>query len=847
MSAISRYLSPEAAQSAAEAIQDADGNEVFMVGYLNDDLVVESVEVFGRGNEVAAPALLQVARPGDVVIHNHPSGTLQPSHADLDVAAILGNESVGFYIVNNPVTDVFVVVEPFCIEAAQPVDEAAIVGLFQPGGPVSRQLPQFEFRPPQLEMIRVVSRAINEDKIALVEAGTGTGKTFAYLFPAISHALANKERVVVSTNTINLQEQIIHKDLPILQAILPSKFRAVLVKGRSNYACKRKLREAQRDLNLFSEEGDAAELRALLEWAKTTADGSRSDLNFEPRPQVWEKIQSESDTTLRTRCPFYNECFFYQARRRAAGAEVLVANHHLLFSDLALRAAVGASENAILPKYHRIVFDEAHNLEEVATQYFGSAVTYLGTRRILGRLFRRRGDRERGQLVYLLNKLNKLSRGRPADAVAEVQRHLREHGIAGIQRLDERLSEVMEPIYTRVRSDAEAESGETKVRLTPERLETPDWQAIRRAAQVFVRETRSWNARLAALLHKLEDLRRRLGWSTLSLTIDVQAQANRLLAAAQTLEHILLESTEADVRWVEVREGYRQAKIVRLRSAPLDVAPLLKNHVFGRFNNVVLTSATLTVEGKFDYLKSRLGLDRFEPRRLIEAALPSVFDFEKQVLVGVPRDLPDPRDREFAEALPEIVVRAVDTSHGRAFVLFTAYGLLNRVFQRAQAAIEALGFHAYRQGQESRHRLLERFKQDPGSVLFATDSFWEGVDVPGAALENVIIVKLPFRVPTEPVVQARVEALERDGRNAFLEYSVPQAVIKFRQGFGRLIRHKHDRGCVLILDKRVVQMRYGRAFLESLPRCRTVTGSTDQVLREMARFFGPAEKPLATK
>jgi len=321
------------------------------------------------------------------------------------------------------------------------------------------------------------------------------------------------------------------------------------------------------------------------------------------------------------------------------------------------------------------------------------------------------------------------------------------------------------------------------------------------------------------------------------LTIDLQAQLDRLDSAANDIEHILLEQDEAHVRWVEVKIGYKGAQMVRLQSSPLDVAPILKETVYEKFKSILMTSATLTVEGRFDYLKNRLGLNAVAPDKILERQLDAPFDYETQTLVAIPTDVPEPNSPSFVNEITELIFKSVQISQGRAFVLFTSYGLLYKLYNALKPRIETLGFNVYKQGQENRHRLLERFRDDKSSVLFATDSFWEGVDVHGEFLEMVIITKLPFRVPTEPIVEARVEAIERGGGNAFLEYTVPQAAIKFKQGFGRLIRRKTDRGAVLILDKRVIQKRYGRVFLNSLPKCRTVSGSSVDILDELEKFY----------
>ncbi|MFQ5674322.1 MAG: ATP-dependent DNA helicase [bacterium] len=298
-----------------------------------------------------------------------------------------------------------------------------------------------------------------------------------------------------------------------------------------------------------------------------------------------------------------------------------------------------------------------------------------------------------------------------------------------------------------------------------------------------------------------------------------------------------MEQDEAHVRWIEVKEGYKNVKIVRLQSSPLDVAPILNETIYQKFKNVSMTSATLTVAGRFDYLKSRLGLNAVAPDRILELQLEAPFDYQNQAVVAIPIDIPEPNAANFVGEISELIFKSVEISNGRAFILFTSYGLLSKIFNILKPRVEKLGFNVYKQGQENRHRLLERFRKDTTSVLFATDSFWEGVDVHGESLELVVITKLPFRVPSEPIVEARVEAIERRGGNAFLEYSVPQAAIKFKQGFGRLIRRKTDRGAVLVLDKRIVKKRYGRIFLDSLPACHTISGSSEQILFELENFY----------
>ncbi|MFQ5752412.1 MAG: DEAD/DEAH box helicase family protein, partial [bacterium] len=659
MSKINKYFSKEAIKAIKHHIQEAKGNEVFLVGDVNNKRLVEQVTVFARGNETSAPALMQVAKQGKVVIHNHPHGTLRPSSPDTQVAAILGNDGIGFYIVNNAVSDVYVVVEPFTEKKVLPLNHKVLTQLIGKNGPISKKLEKYEFRPQQIHMIQLLCQAINDNKIAIVEAGTGTGKTLAYLLPAITYAVNNNERIVVSTNTINLQEQLIHKDLPFLKSILKQKFNAVLVKGRTNYACKRKLLEAAQDLDLFSEDGDKSQLAAIIDWSKTTKDGSKSDLNIEPKPDVWEKIQSESDSSLKTKCPFYNECFFYTARRKAATADILVSNHHLLFSDLAVRAVYGTSENAILPAYDRIIFDEAHNIEDVATNYFGVGITYLGVLRILHKLYRRKDGQEKGLLPFLLNKLNKYARAMPHEKFLNATKFIQDEGVSGIENLIFYLTETMEQIFYTVQKDNPSEYGEIKLRLTSPILQTTEWQEkILVLTKKLLQEIRRFAAKLHKFLMEVETIQYKLGPTVMSLTIDLQAQALRLDTAANTIAQVLLTTDDVNVRWLEVKEGYKGLKIVRLRSSPLEVAPILKEAVYKNFKNIMMTSATLTVAGTFDYLKNRLGLDLVDGEKVLADSLPAPFDFKSQVVLAIPNDIPDPRNRRFAEELPHLILQS---------------------------------------------------------------------------------------------------------------------------------------------------------------------------------------------
>lgn len=835
-----RSLSPDARQQLRAAILDAGGNEVFCLGRAGADRIVTTVEILARGHESAVPAILQHCRPGDVVIHNHPSGNLTPSGADLEIASRLGNIGIGSFIVDNAVSRVYRVVEPLPPAPRKAVAAEQVAALLAPGGRVSQALPGFEDRPEQLRMAFAVLEAFNRDRIVLVEAGTGTGKSLAYLVPAILWALANEERVVVSTNTINLQEQLIRKDLPFLQRASGLEFRVELVKGRGNYLCRRRLEGASAEPGLF-DAGLAGELVNLRAWAAQTADGSREELPVPPSEQLWDEICCEADQCGRAQCRHFNSCFFHQARRRAAQADVLVANHALLLADLSLRQQTdNYTTAAVLPPFERLILDEAHHLEEMATRYFSTQVTRFGFARALNRLRHPRKP-QHGLLPRLLATLARDLPDREDTLFRDL--HGRIEGLLGAaQALLERSAAELEGIGEELAGLAGKPfpgHEELRQRLTPTLTSAATWPELAARVRALASDSERLGDLLEALLRTLGTLPEPAVDNLRSTATDLGGIALRLHGLGGQLRAFIAADAQA-CAWFEVargRVGRGDGVIVRLCTAPLAVAPLLKATLFDRLRTVALTSATLTVAGTFRYLRSRVGLDDAEAGRLTELQLASPFDYASQALVAVPTDIPEPGKSGYPEAVRDLTERAVLLADGRSFVLFTAYTLLRRVHGELAPLLAARGYRVLRQGDAARHRLLDQFRQDPTSVLFATDSFWEGVDVPGRALEQVIIARLPFKVPTEPVLEARAEAIEQAGGDPFIEYTVPQAVIRFRQGFGRLIRNRTDRGVVLILDSRVVRRGYGRMFLASLPDVPVATLPTAELLPRMDAFF----------
>ena len=823
-----------------DAINAASGREVFFVGTTDPEKNVLSVEVLARGSEVAVPAILQGCTHGDVVIHNHPSGHLAPSAADIEIASRLGALGVGFHIVDNPVESVYRVVEAFAPRETHRLDTEEIVDILGPDGTIAAALPGYEERTEQLRMANDVAEALNDNRIAVIEAGTGTGKSLAYLVPAILFSRHNEQKIIVSTKTINLQEQLIRKDIPFLQRCCGTEFRAVLVKGRGNYLCRRRLKSAIAEPGLF-DQIDEGELQQLERWAEQSGEGSRDQLTHPPDNTVWEEVRCEVDQCARVNCSFYNDCFFYKARRLAATADLLVVNHALLLSDLALRRQTdNYSAAAVLPPCDRLILDEAHHIEDVATSYFSAQITRFAFARILNRLRHPRKP-DRGLLPRLLTLLgNKLP-----DGCDELYRTL--HGqietlLTRRQALFDQavttLEELGRDLAATIESDI-SDKEEIRHRIVPSFRAGAFWQEVTVRINELIKMTAGLGGDLRSLLQKCEEIPQKQADAFVSSLTDLGGLGLRLEGLAAELSQFIADD-DAYCAWIEVKEGRvgrGKGIVTRLCSAPLAVDKLLRESVFERSKSVVMTSATLAVNGSFSYLKQRTGLDGIEPTRLSEMILASPFDFERQALVAVPSDNPAPGQSGYPEMLREQVERAILAAGGRTFVLFTSFAMLRRIHSELAPILEPQGYRCLRQGEMNRHLLLKQFSDDPTSVLFATDSFWEGVDVPGRALEQVIIARLPFRVPSEPVLEARAEAIERAGGDPFMAYTVPQAVIRFKQGFGRLIRHRQDRGVVLILDNRVIKRGYGRTFLKSLPAVPVKAAPGDEVAAAIAAFF----------
>jgi ATP-dependent DNA helicase DinG len=682
--------------------------------------------------------------------------------------------------------------------------DAQLSQIFASEGPLVQSLKGFEVRPGQQEMARQILHAYLEDYIALIEAGTGTGKSLAYLIPAILWALKNKEKTVISTYTIALQEQLLEKDIPKVLKALNVDLKATIVKGMGNYLCLRRLHEIE-DQDL--------EIERVHAWAERTREGSYSDIPFALPSASWDRVNADSQSCSHVHCPHYKECFFFKARRQAEDSQLLIVNHHILFADLAARKRKDfKEEKSIIPAFKRIVVDEAHHLEDVALDALSKRSDRLNLVRLLGRIHSDLHP-ERSRLTAIRQAIKE-----PISSLIPCLEidlpHAKRELAAKIEEAFHSLEAFCRSVFN---------SKEARWRFRPEHFEHPLLQSeVIPLFNLVVDLLKKFVQSLQALKEEVEK-------DMAQHAIELQAVAIRLEEQAEILLSFFEKMyQETRVRWVEMSATGTNLTLV---DAQLDISSYLKGEFFTPLSTVALCSATLSCAGAFSHLRRTLGIS--EDLRTSEKIYESPFDYPSHALLAISRDMPDPSDFSFTERATEYIVQSLRVTRGGAFVLFTSYEMLRAVHQSLQGIAVKEGWYLLKQGDASRSLLVEQFKKQKQSVLFGTDSFWEGVDIPGETLRLVIIVKLPFRVPSDPLMQAMSEVLEKSGKNAFMEYQVPQAVLKFKQGFGRLIRSKTDKGTILCLDKRLCTKPYGKLFFNSLPPSQIIFGDREEIHRAM--------------
>jgi ATP-dependent DNA helicase DinG len=825
---LSERIAPGVRAHLAAEIAAAGGREVSFVAQVDRDGVITDARAVARGTVEMVLALPGVATRGEMFLHNHPSGRLDPSGADLSVAARLHDGGVGFGILNNDATELYVVVEVPREQPTIPVDPFDIIETLGEHGPIARLMGQYEDRQSQRDMAAYIADGYNDGGTLLLEAGTGVGKSFAYLVPALAWARLNGQRTVVSTNTINLQEQLVGKDLPLLRRALGTEEHTptfALLKGWRNYLCLARMHQAVAAQRTLLEQDKLEELYDIAEWAGRTPDGTLSDLPVQPTPEVWDEVSAEPDLCSRMKCPEFDRCFLFRARRRAAEADIVVVNHHLLAADLAVRKEQDNwNEAAVLPPYRRLILDEGHHLEDVAASHLGVQVSSRSVRRLMGR-FERNG---RGLAPTLAHEL-----AARADLMSRASLDLlRERLIPTVS--DARRS--TELLFVRLHALLDGVAG-SQLRLDESFAAHEAWTAglgaELDAVLMAFRALKELIETIADRLSQAEDSERRG-----QLLQELRGVTRRLEGASDALNRTLRPAAGGPptVRWME-RSG-RRSQDVALAAVPLDMAPVLRDLIFDRLDTTIVTSATLAASGDFGFLESRIGLSGEGSPVTVREIFPSPFDYPSQCLFGIPTDIPEPRDDELGHsaAVAQVVTDLAYASDGGMFVLFTSHAALQRAAQSLRHALGAR-WPLLVQGEAPRDVLLRRFRELGNAILLGTDSFWEGVDVPGRALRTLVLNKLPFKVPSEPLTAARLERLAEQGEDGFMGYLLPHAALKLKQGFGRLIRSRQDAGVVILLDSRVVTKRYGPIVLSGLPRAERIVGSWAQVRTKCEDFF----------
>ena len=796
-------FSKESLQTIKKYLEEQNNKSmIFKATFDEDELIQEPFFLSLYKKKSFEETLTKVAR-NEVVIRTTKPNQLYPSDMELELSEELyTRRNIAYCLLSSDLDDFYFVQDIDRIF----LEDIDIKNYFSKDGILAKEIKGFEYRQEQEEMAQYIQEAINEDKKIIVEAGTGTGKTLAYLIPAIKWAVANKKKVIIATNTINLQEQLLLKDIPLAKSIIKDEFSYVLVKGRNNYVCKRLFNELALgkniDIETFSIEA-REQIEYILKWGNKTKTGDKAELPFEVYPDVWELVQSTTELCLGKKCPYRKECFYMKTRMEKMEADILISNHHVFFADLNVRAETDFdSEYLILPRYDMVIFDEAHNIESVARSYFSVEVSKISFTRLLNRIYQRKNKRkkEKSALIRVEDTIDEKDL-EDSQQYIDLLNTLKEE-ISILQNIGDEYFDEIRKIYE-TNTEAPIKKSLNNFEMTKSRF----LENLREKKDIFQTKLADF-LNLMMIFNNVIDEEKDKNPEV----INFNNHLKMFKAYIDSFKFINSFEDDNYIYWLDINS--KRTNVV-LTATPLNIAQKLSTVLFDNLDRLVFASATIVVNGSFDYFKKSLGLDEED---CIEAIIKSPFDYNEQMSVYIPSDIQDSENiNAFVSDASRFILNILLKTNGKAFILFTSYTMLNQIYYSISKKLKDKGFEVFLHGDKPRSQLIKEFKEAENPILFGTTSFWEGVDVQGENLSNVIITKLPFLVPTDPVVSAISKKIEENGGNSFTDFQLPEAIIKFKQGVGRLIRKKTDSGNIFILDNRILKKRYGSLFINALP------------------------------
>ena len=796
-------FSEESLQTIKKYLEEHNNKSMIFKATFDEDEKIQKPFFLSLYKKKSFEETLTKVGKNEVVIRTTKPNQLYPSDMELELSEELyTRRNIAYCLLSSDLDDFYFVQDIDRIF----LEEIDIENYFAKDGILAKEIKGFEYRQEQEEMAQYIQDAINEDRKIIVEAGTGTGKTLAYLIPSIKWAVTNKKKVIIATNTINLQEQLLLKDIPLAKSIIKDEFSYVLVKGRNNYVCKRLFNELvlgkSIDIETFSMEA-REQIEYILKWGNKTKTGDKAELPFEVYPDVWELVQSTTELCLGKKCPYRKECFYMKTRMEKMEADILISNHHVFFADLNVRAETDFdSEYLILPRYDMVIFDEAHNIESVARSYFSVEVSKISFTRLLNRIYQRKNKRkkEKSALIRVEDTVDEKNL-EDSEQYIYLLNTLKEE-ISILQNIGDEYFDEIRKIYE-TNTEAPIKKSLNNFEMTKSRF----LENLREKKDIF-------QSKLADFLNLMMSFNNVIDEEKDKNPEVINFNNHLKMFKAYIDSFKFINSFEDDnyIYWLDINS--KRTNVI-LTATPLNIAQKLSTVLFDNLDRLVFASATIVVNGNFDYFKKSLGLDEED---CIEAIIKSPFDYDEQMSVYIPSDIQDSENiNAFVSDASKFILNILLKTNGKAFILFTSYTMLNQIYYSISKKLKDKGFEVFLHGDKPRSQIIKEFKEAENPILFGTTSFWEGVDVQGENLSNVIIIKLPFLVPTDPVVSAISKKIEEDGGNSFMDFQLPEAIIKFKQGVGRLIRKKTDSGNIFILDNRILKKRYGSLFINALP------------------------------